>query len=66
MVFIGAGPSSSTVAENKDLKEKHEKMLNDMEKQYEMSRFMTHLAKGVGLGYGGSSSNSDNDNTPST
>jgi len=42
MVFIGAGSSSSTVAENKDLKEKHEKMLNDMEKQYEMSRFMTY------------------------
>lgn len=64
MVFVGTGPSSSTVADNTDLKEKHEKMLNDMEKQYEMSRFMTHLAKGVGLGYGGSSSNSDN--APST
>ena len=28
------------------------KLLDDLEAQYEVSRFMTHLAKGAGLGYG--------------
>ena len=28
------------------------KLLQDLESQYESSRFMTHLAKGAGLGYG--------------
>ena len=31
---------------------KTNKLLDDLEAQYETSRFMTHLAKGAGLGYG--------------
>lgn len=31
---------------------KSNKLLDNLEAQYEASRFMTHLAKGAGLGYG--------------
>ena len=31
---------------------KSNQLLDNLEAQYEASRFMTHLAKGVGLGYG--------------
>ena len=38
---------------NQDVeKKKTNKLLDDLEAQYESSRFMTHLAKGAGLGYG--------------
>ena len=63
---LHAGTASPTASENKDLKEKHDKLLSDMEKQYETSRFMTHLAKGVGLGYGTLSSSSNLDNSSSS
>lgn len=33
-------------------KRKHAKLMQDLEFQYETSRFMTHKARGVGLGFG--------------
>lgn len=35
-----------------ELKQKNAKLLQDLEVQYDTSRFMTHKARGVGLGYG--------------
>ena len=44
--------------ENSEAAEKMKKeschLLDQLEKQYELSRFKTHMAKGVGLGYGSS------------
>ncbi len=40
------------VSEGSDSAIKSNKLLDDLEAQYETSRFMTHLAKGAGLGYG--------------
>lgn len=61
--LMGMGKNPSTQASSKasaqavssdgsKMKEKHEKLLKDLEQQYETSRFMTHLARGSGLGYG--------------
>lgn len=53
-----ASSSASAQAVSSDgskMKEKHEKLFQDLQQQYETSRFMTHLARGSGLGYGTSS-----------
>lgn len=34
------------------MKEENTHLLDELEKQYEISRFKTHMAKGLGLGYG--------------
>ena len=51
-----ASSDTAAVTEGSKMKEKHGKLLDDLQQQYETSRFMTHLARGVGLGYGTSSS----------
>lgn len=43
---------------------KSNKLLDNLEAQYEASRFMTHLAKGAGLGYGSNASISQNKVNP--
>ena len=50
-----AQPTQSPVSGQSEMKEKHEKLLKDLEQQYEASRYMTHLARGSGLGFGFSS-----------
>ena len=53
---LDTSSDTAAVTEGSKMKEKHGKLLDDLQQQYETSRFMTHLARGVGLGYGTSSS----------
>ena len=43
-------PESAKAGEK--MKKESSRLLGQLEKQYEVSRFKTHMAKGVGLGYG--------------
>ena len=53
LMGIKATPSSSSSAgDDSKQQQKNAKLLQDLEVQYETSRFMTHKARGVGLGYG--------------
>ena len=47
---IKTTPSSS--GDDSKQQQKNAKLLQDLEVQYETSRFMTHKARGAGLGYG--------------
>ena len=51
LMGIKATPPSTGDNDSKQ-QQKNAKLLQDLEVQYETSRFMTHKARGVGLGYG--------------
>lgn len=44
--FLGA-----TKSDRDNIKEEHTDTLKNLEHQYETSRFLTHVARGVGLGF---------------
>ena len=55
--FLGGGAVGKGDSDKEgegEVQKKHTETLNDLEQQYELSRFMTHMAKGAGLGYGSS------------
>lgn len=49
VMLIGSTPSS--VNFNKAPEDEHSTTLNKLERQYESSRYLTHVARGVGLGF---------------
>lgn len=54
--FIG---SKSPKTEDKKIEKKEQSTtLQKLEQQYESSRYLTHIARGVGLGFASSSDNS--------
>ena len=46
-----AEDAAAAQEEKEKAKERNAKTLSDLEMQYETSRFMTHLGKGLGLGF---------------
>ena len=51
VLHAGAAPPP-TEADNEELRQKHARTMSDLEHQYELSRYTTHIARGVGFGYG--------------
>ena len=49
IVFLGSSSSSQNLDEVQ--KKEHSGTLKRLEQQYESSRFLTHVARGVGLGF---------------
>lgn len=52
--LMGIQDGEKTVAEIKppvESSQHHEKTLEDLERQYEMSRYQTHMGRGLGLGF---------------
>lgn len=47
----GAGEKEGEQEKGQQTREQYTKTMEDMERQYEMSRFQTHVGKGLGLGY---------------
>ena len=58
-----SGESSKVTKDVKPALLSHEKTQEDLERQYELSRFQTHMGKGLGLGYPKLSSTSEENNT---
>lgn len=54
--------STSKSAESDEIKkDEHSMTLKKLEKQYESSRYLTHVARGVGLGFASTQEDSDPD-----
>ena len=49
---MGIKGDPQKASEGDKIKERSSQLLNNLESQYETSRYMTHLAKGAGLGFG--------------
>ena len=46
--------NQDTMQKSSEIMSKQNKLLADLDQQYEESRFLTHRARGVGFGFGGS------------
>lgn len=57
-MFVGSKTTSSE--ETKSEKTEQSTTLKKLEKQYESSRYLTHIARGVGLGFAPTDSGDDN------
>lgn len=47
----GAGEKEGEQEKDQQTREQYTKTMEEIERQYEMSRFQTHVGKGLGLGY---------------
>lgn len=59
LYLYNVGSSSSSVDTNKSPEAAHSATLKKLEQQYESSRYLTHVARGVGLGFNSISDSND-------